>query len=72
MDPIVINISSEKLLDVIFKEDRQAILAIKKGVLENWAHANIRPRIDSEIANRLTNDMDNKIRTTIRDYAISI
>jgi hypothetical protein len=67
MDPIVINISSEKLLDVIMKEDHEAILAIKKGVLDNWAHKNIRPRIDQGVANQLISDIDAKIRTTIKD-----
>lgn len=67
MDPIVINISSGKLLEIIMKDDHEAILKIKKGVLDNWANKNIRPRIDQGIANQLISDMDTKIRTTIRD-----
>lgn len=67
MDAIVINISSEKLLDVIFKEDKQAILSIKKKVLENWTDQNVKPRIDNSVANSLISNMDYKIKTTVRD-----
>lgn len=65
-DPIVINIASEKLLDVIMQGDPKAILAVKKGILDNWAHKNIRPKIDHAIANSIINDMDAQVRKSIK------
>jgi hypothetical protein len=68
MDPIIINISSEKLLDYIFKEDHELILKIKKGILENWEHKNIKPRIDSAVVAELGRKIDLNIKRTIKEH----
>ena len=67
MDTVYININSERLLDIIMKEDHEAILTIKKQILDGWSNKNVRPRIDHGITEQLINNMDNKIKTTIRD-----